>query len=339
MDGMGKDTQQGQLNLFHHISALDAIQAMRPDEIDISFLLRTYCIAGLPLTRPKDDMQPFHRIDTRVALTVSPQSVALPGGTICPIGVPFGPQSRVLMMWAATEARDHRRSADDRWLEIGRIRPWLESIGLKPYSRAVSKTKDQLIRISFVHFTIVMDVSDDGTTLFSNESIVDGGMVNDDLEHYAAGDLHLVRWPGGLRLSQSAFDHFRNDSVPIPTSRLPMVAHSALSLDILAYLCYRLPMLPKRDSVLVTWRELIAQFGNKEYVSKFRSTFDPSIAAALRAYPEANVSISDEGLLLRYSDPAVLREPFISVPRQIAVGHTRNRAPRKKEKGKPMPVG
>jgi hypothetical protein len=64
MDGMGKDTQQGQLNLFHHISALDAIQAMRSDEIDISFLLRTYCIAGLPLTRPKDDMQPFHRIDS-----------------------------------------------------------------------------------------------------------------------------------------------------------------------------------------------------------------------------------------------------------------------------------
>jgi hypothetical protein len=319
-------TVQQQMSLLEYVTALDSARAIRPEDLDVSFLLRTFCAAGLPTTRPRDEMTAFHRSDGRIALTVSPQEIGLPSGTICRIGVPYGAQARLLMLWAATEARDHRRASDDQWIEIGRIKPWLSSIGIKPHSETVSKTKDQLLRISFVHYTIVMG-GDGEDTLFRNEPLVDGGIFGKgDLEHYAAGRLKEIRWPTGLRLSQSALDHFRNDSIPIPTSRLPMVAHSAMALDLFSYLCYRLPMIPPGETLLITWRELIKKFGSGETAGKFKQTFQSSIGAAIRAYPEANVSLADEGLRLHYSDPAVLRQPFVALPRSEPAASVRKRA-------------
>jgi hypothetical protein len=321
-------TSTTQTSLFDFIASIDKLRVSSPGELDVSFLLRTFCNAGLPMTRPRDEMAAFHRFDGQIALTVSPQEIALPRGTICRIGVPYGAQARLLMLWAATEARDVHRASDDQWLEIGRIKPWLSSIGIKTHSDNVSKTKDQLIRISFVHFTIIMGGAGE-STLFRNEPLVDGGILGEgDLEHYAAGRLNHIRWPSGLRISRSALDHFRNDAIPIPTSRLPLVAHSAMALDVFTYLCYRLPMIPQGEAMLVGWRELIKQFGNGEAVSKFRQTFQASINAAVRAYPEANMALTEEGLRLHYSDPAVLRQPFIALPKK-AVENTAPKGPRK----------
>ena len=64
----------------------------------------------------------------------------------------------------------------------------------------------------------------------------------------------------------------------------------------------------------MSWRQLIAQFGSGEAPSKFRETFEGSIKNALEAYPEAEVVLTDEGLRMRYSDPADLRRAFVAMP-------------------------
>jgi hypothetical protein len=88
-----------------------------------------------------------------------------------------------------------------------------------------------------------------------------------------------------------------------------------MAIDIFAFLCYRLPHLSPRETELVTWRQLISQFGSGETPSKFRETFEASIRCALDAYPEANVDLRPkEGLLMRWSDPAELRRAFFVVP-------------------------
>jgi hypothetical protein len=90
-----------------------------------------------------------------------------------------------------------------------------------------------------------------------------------------------------------------------------------LEIDILVYLSYRLPTLSRDDTAILTWRDLMAQFGTGsagEFASKFKDTFRQSIRRAIEAYPEARVEITSEGLVMRYSDPVDLRRAFVALP-------------------------
>lgn len=284
--------------------------------MDVSFLHKGFCIAGLPLRRPKNTMEPWNRRDGRFSLTVEPARFVLPNGRQIEVGVPFGPKARLLSMWLATEARDPRRSAGDRWMEMGRITEWLQAVGLPVTGGergSIGPTKDQLVRLSFPIFTMFLN-GDEGGHVFKRESLIEGGAFkDDDLEVWAAGGHSAMRWPEALMLSQNAYDRFTRHSIPVPTARLRQVAHNAMAIDILVYLCYRLPLLSRGESELLTWRDLMAQFGSSEFASRFKQAFSESIKRTLDAYPEANVAMTAEGLVLRHSEPAELRRAFVAV--------------------------
>ena len=298
--------------------------------MDVTFLHKGFCIAGLPLRKPKDTLAPWSRQDGRFSLTVEPARFTLPDGRPLEVGVPFGPKARLLTMWLATEARDHRRSADDRWMEMGRITEWLQAVGL-PVSGgergSIGPTKDQLVRLTFPVFTMILKGDGEGH-VFKRETLIESGAFNaDDLELWAAGKHSAMKWPRGLMLSRNAHERFTRHSIPIPTSRLRQVAHNAMAIDILVYLCYRLPMISHDDSELLTWRDLMAQFGSSEFASRFKQAFSESIKRTLDAYPEANVTMTSEGLVMRRSDPAELRRAFITVPSSKSASPRRLRSP------------
>ena len=101
-------------------------------QLDVSFLLNGFCIAGLPLRRPRDNTLVWKRQDEQFALTVQSSEIALPGGSSFVAGLPFGPKARLLAMWLATEAKDPTRRPDNRWIEIGKITDWLRAVGITP---------------------------------------------------------------------------------------------------------------------------------------------------------------------------------------------------------------
>ena len=126
-----------------------------------------------------------------------------------------------------------------------------------------------------------------------------------------------MAWPRVIALTHNTYDRFLNDTIPIPTIRLREVANNAMAIDILVYLSYRLPTLGRDDSAILTWRDLMAQFGTGgagEFASKFKDTFRQSIRRAIEAYPEARIEITSEGLVMRYSDPVDLRRAFVALP-------------------------
>jgi hypothetical protein len=310
------------------------IDAALDGQLDVSFLLNGFCIAGLPLRRPRDNTLVWKRQDERFALTVQSPEIALPGGTSFVAGLPFGPKARLLAMWLATEAKDPSRRYDDRWIEIGKITDWLRAVGISPEwgpRGSVVATKDQFLRLAFAHFSIVFK-REDGFQPFKHETLIEAGIFRDnDLEKASAGKIGDLKWPSGFLLSQTAFERFRNQSVPIPTTRLRQVAHNAMAIDILTLLCYRLPLIEANSTEVITWRQLTAQFGNRgEPVYQFKDTFTDSIKLALRAYPEANVELVDAGLQLRHSDPAALRRAFLVLPgtlRTMPAGKRRPKPP------------
>jgi len=285
--------------------------------MDVSFLHKGFCIAGLPLRRPKDTLEPWNRRDGRFSITVEPARFTLPCGKSIEVGVPYGPKARLLAMWLATEARDPHRRGSERWIEMGRITEWLRAVGLPVTGGdrgSIGPTKDQLVRLAFPIFTMFLK-GDDAGHVFKRETLIEAGAFHDDdLELWASGRHSAMRWPTGLMLSHNAHERFTQHSIPIPTVRLRQVANNAMAIDLLVYLCYRLPLISRGESELLNWRDLMAQFGSSEFTSRFKQAFSESIRRTLDAYPEANVEMTGEGLLLRHSDPADLRRAFVAIP-------------------------
>jgi|GEM_PF-2130303 hypothetical protein len=322
--------------------------------IEVSFLSRYFCLAGLPLRNPKKD--DFHRRTDKFSLSINAPRLTLPEdvavvlrkrtaafgddttrngigsrrepGTFS-VGVPFGAKARLLTVWLCSQAQDPRRSSDDRWLDIGPIKPWLSSIGLRSHGDIPSLAKDQLFKLTFASFT--MQALADDLHLFSNEQLVEKAIFADrDLPYYALGELDKVRWPVGLQLTTTAYERFRDSPIAIPTPRLTMVSNSPMAIDVLAYLCYRLPLLSHDDDELVTWQTLASQFGSSEAPSRFRQVFDATLTKVMAAYPEANIEGEAEGLRIRRSDPLREIQPFISMasapPQVTAKRKLRNRS-------------
>jgi hypothetical protein len=308
--------------------ARDLVAASRNDrlreqaQIDISFLHRGFCIMGMPLRQPKDSLRPFSRHDGRFALTIEPASVTHPDGGLVNIGVPFGPKARLIAMWMATEVQNPRRNTADRILELNGITDWLEALGIPARGGAtgsIAATKDQFMRLAFSTFTMVLrGGGPNSEELFKRESLVESGIFSgDDLALYRAGHVSQMAWPRAIALTHNTYERFVNDAIPIPTARLREVANNAMAIDILVYLSYRLPTLSRDDTAILTWRDLMAQFGSGstgEFASKFKDTFRQSIRRAIEAYPEARIELTSEGLVMRYSDPVDLRRAFVALP-------------------------
>jgi hypothetical protein len=324
---------------------LDEIGAMSDQEeadsrIDVAFLHRSYCIAGLPTREPRQPTAVYAKSDGRFALTVHPTTISLPSGDLCDVGVPWGAKARLLILWAASEINEQGRSPDDPWLEIGAINEFLEKVGIPKGGKSVTATKEQLIRLAFSSFTMILKGEDEGNYFTNNRLFSAGAFHDEDLEHYREGNLQNVRWPMALKLSAEASKQFRSNAIPIPAGRLALVSHNPTAIDLLVYLCYRLPLLGPNSTEMVNWRALNTQFGAQQAVAKFREAFAPAIRAVRAAYPEANFETTSEGLVLRYSDPAVLRRSYIAVSKPSDTRKrrkTRNRydnleAPKQKER-------
>jgi hypothetical protein len=316
---------------------------------------KMFCVAGLPLREPTGPDPTWGKSNGLIGVNVSPGTITLPEGQTIRIGLPYGPKARLIVLWAISEARSPNRSDTDRWLEIGRIESWLRDIGVNPKSSGagpiMASAKDQLIRLAFAHFTLTYRAAG-GKMPFKNETLFDAGaFYEDDLLPYARTllsplkdkklereafrkQLGRIAWPDGIRFSERAWLLFRaDDVVPVPTSRLAHVSHSALAIDLLLFCCHTVPGIPPGESILFRWRDLVQWFGNKrDAPSKFREVFDPAFALVNAAYPEANISaddLTDEGLVLRHANFTELRRPFVAVKAignsEASVNRRRNR--------------
>ncbi len=299
-------------SMLRHLEQQALVGDLASDErLDVSFMSRSFCLTGLPLR--KLEQRDFGRKDDHFALSISTAPIPLPGGDNFLPGLPYGAKARLLVLWMNSQCRMPNRAAGDRWLEIGRVEEWMHELGLPRHHEGVSMTKSQLLRLSMATFTMVLKEKDQGREYFRSDRLIDSAVFADgDLLHYANGDLAKVRFPLGIELTEKAYKNFTSSAViPIATDALRKISTSAMSIDFFLFLSYRLPEIPIGDSQLVSWRQLIAWFGNGEPRSKFRQVFESSIAKALDAYQGANVSITDEGLIMRYSDPVETRRMFV----------------------------
>ena len=258
-----------------------AMSFMAEENIDAGFVHPSMCLTVLP-----HRAQPVDATWERSGPHASLEVIPLPQRDRTYRGVPFGPKARLILLYLQAEAI----KTNCRKIELGRsMRQWLLAMGVAINGKNYATILDQARRIesSVIRFSYR---NREGTGRWQ-DSIIRGSF--DPFE----GD-------GSVELSEGFYHALQEHPVPVAESAVRRLADTCMPLDLYLWLAYRLHALSR--PTLVSWASLHAQFGaGTKEVFHFKPRFRRDLELALAVYPGANVELTEGGVRLWPSPPAV----------------------------------
>ena len=218
-------------------------------------------------------------------------------------GYPYGVLPRYILTWMSTEAVRTQSPV----LQLGTgLSDFMDKLGLAPTggkNGTITRLNDQMRRL-LTSSMYVEDTRDTDTRwgiAGAHFSVASGYQL-----WYNSGDRTREKplWGSTITLAPAFYDSIVGAPVPVDTRALKALAGSPIKLDLLVWLSHRLSYVQKPQTV--PWATLAEQFGS-DYarLRDFKAVILRQLSDVLAVYPGANVVITDSGLLLAPSRPAV----------------------------------
>ena len=266
----------------------------------IAFQHTVLCQTSLPYRNPGEAVRLWECEQGAVALRVEAGAARNPEtDEWVPLGLPFGPKPRLILAHLNAEAL----KTGSPVVEMdGSLTAFVRRIqGRNPTGPEITKFKDHLGRLSTAVVRIA--VSKDGRAFQVDSKIVTAF----DL-WFPKTENQRVLWPSTIHLSLDYFGSLQNHAVPLDERALAGLSHSAMALDIYAWLAQRLHRIPAGRPQFIPWPAMQNQFGQGYKELKFfRRVFSGALAQVLTQYPAANVEAEGRGLTLRRSPPPITK--------------------------------
>jgi hypothetical protein len=274
---------------------------MADEDNGIGFLYSGLCQAALPHKKLADTTSWQIKSD-HITLIVDPGSRPGHGDTPESVGVPYGSRARLIMLFLQSEALRTK----SRQVTLGRsMRDWLTRMGVPIGGKSMCMIRDQAERISRCRLSF--NISASRGMQIRQQTIVDDALFL-DAEDSAQGSLFLET----AHLSERFFDELQRHPVPLEDAAIRAISNNSMSLDLYAWLAYRLHAL--KGPTPVSWPALKGQFGTGFRARHhFEASFTDNLRLALAVYRDAKVDVTERGVTLMPSKPPV-------TPRQIACG-------------------
>jgi hypothetical protein len=268
-----------------------AYQVLSEDAEKIGFTYSGFALTSLP-HKPLD-ADTWRREGHNLTLVLQ-SGVDRAGKTL---GLPYGSYARFILLFLQSEAIRTR----SREIELGRsMRAWLGNMGLSVGGTTYRLINEQAKRISGCRLTFFTDRA-------GQEMRSQGGFVKTAITMAAVlGDQPERLWQDAVLLDEDFYRALCDHPVPLSETALQAIGPRSMTIDVYIWLAYRLHSLSRETDV--GWPALFAQFGaGYRVLRQFRAQFIECLELALAAYPDANVSVSEQGVTMRPSRPAVLK--------------------------------
>jgi hypothetical protein len=213
-----------------------------------------------------------------------------------PLGLPYGSYARFILLFLQSEAI----RTQSREVELGRsMRVWLGTMGLSIGGTTYKMVNEQARKISGCTLTFFADRA--GAQIKSK-----GGFVKTEITMSNVIDDQPTLWQDRVLLDEDFYRALREHPVPVSETALRAIGPRSMVIDVYIWLAYRLHALKK--DMEVGWPTLHAQFGaGFSRLRRFRAHFIECLGLAVAAYPDARIEISERGVILRPSPPAIAR--------------------------------
>jgi hypothetical protein len=286
-----------QLSLIHRRLVSRSAEIMGAPPEEITYQHSVLCQTCLPYRNPGDAVRRWERRQGHVHLLVNAGEALNPEeDRYVELGLPCGPKARVVMMHLNAQAIKTQSAT----IEVeDSLTAFVKRLGLAGHGRDIRTVKDQLSRLSAA--TIRLAVTKDERAFQVNTQIVtafDLWLTKDERQR--------VLWPSTVRLSEEYFQSLMKHAVPLDERAIAALSHSAMGLDIYAWLSQRLHRIEFGKSQFVPWKSLKDQFGwGYKGMNDFRRVFLKALGQVHSQYRGARIGIDDRGLTLHHSPPPI----------------------------------
>jgi hypothetical protein len=260
-----------------------------------------FCQTGLPYRDPGDDVRVWQRGQGRVSLLIEAgRAWDAETGKWVKLGLPWGTKPRLILAHLNAEALQNGSPE----IEVGNsLSAFVDRVRGFNGGREIRAFKNQLACLSVANIRLGM--VEGGQVRQIQSPIVSGFELWPELD-----DRQRVLWPATVTFSTQYWNSLQNHAVPLPEEDLKALAHSAMALDIFAWLAQRLHRIPRGiPAPFITWARLKEQFGpGYDQMSNFKRKFRVALRQVLVRYHTAQVELDDHGMKLHHSpSPAAKR--------------------------------
>ena len=277
--------------------------ATSTDPQEILFQHTIFCQTGMPYRDPGASIRDWKRSNGIAALHMQAGSIIDPASaSFVDVGLPFGPKPRLILCHINTEALQTGKSQIDTERTLTRFVS--HGLGLDTNGRTIRSIKDQLTRLSTC--TIRLGMTHDGRGDQINAQIVASFSV-----WLEKDSRQRVLWPSTIDLDPKYFESLQAHAVPLDYTHLAALSHSAMALDVYAWLAQRIHRVQPNRAAFIPWVSLHQQFGaDYTRIRAFRSAFKVALKQVHTVYRQARIGLDGGGLTLWHSEPPVRRRLF-----------------------------
>jgi hypothetical protein len=272
-----------------------AAEVLADESQNIGISYAGFCLTSLPHKRLPSD-EAWTKKGHRVTLMVEPGRMISKRKTIL-YGVPYGARARMILLFLQTQAVRTR----NREIELGRsMSAWMERMGIAWGGETAKAIREQAARISACSLKFFWE--DDAADGWAAGRIVNSGLQFNQTIDGNQGSF----WEDRVVLDEAFYKALQEHPVPLQEAAIKELRDRSMSLDIYVWLAWRLHSLSRRTPI--SWAAIHGQFGSGyAKLFHFKPRFVEALAAALAAYPQAQVEIEERGVVLHPSRPPVSR--------------------------------
>jgi hypothetical protein len=274
-----------------------------PDHgLEICFQHTVLCQTSMPYRDPGDDVREWQRTQGGAMLVIQAGQVLQPQtATVVDVGLPWGPKPRLILAHLNAEALrlDSAEIEIDDSLSafVRRIRGFDGGREIRMFKEQLARLSSALIRLAILRGNHLSQI---------NTHVVTGF----DL-WFPKDERQRVLWPSKIRLSNEYFESLKKHAVPLNEADLAALAHTAMGLDIYAWLAHRLHRIDPRKPAFIPWAALKTQFGpDYDRIRDFKGRFRVALRQVLSRYQTARIELDDRGMTARTSPPPVGKRLF-----------------------------
>ena len=278
------------------------------DPDSLAYQHSVFCQTGLPYRDPGDDVRLWERTQGAAALEIQAGRLRDPlKGRFVDVGLPWGTKSRLVLAHINGEALRQGTNV----IEIeGSLTAFVKRIRGFTGGREIRLFKDHLNRLSASIIRLAFDHGKHRASQIDTKiiSACDLWLTKDERQR--------VLWPSTIALSLDYFESLQQHAVPLNEADLAALAHSAMALDIYAWLAQRLHRIDPARPQFIPWHGVKQQFGQGyDRMDHFKAAFRKALRQVVARYLAARIDEDGHGLTLRHSPPPVLKSTVL-LPRK-----------------------
>ena len=226
------------------------IEAQDPDSI--TYQHTVFCQTALPYRDPGAQVREWEREQGAASLLIEAGKAKHPEtGKWVELGLPFGPKPRLILCYLNAQAL----KTGSPTIEVeDSLTAFVKRLGLVSKGRNMHIIKTQLGCLAAA--TIRLAVTK-GLRPFQIDTKVVGAF---DL-WFPKDERQRVLWPSTVRLSLDYFESLQRHAVPLDERAVAALSHSAMGLDIYAWLAQRLHRVEPGKPAFIPWSALRSSSG------------------------------------------------------------------------------